>query len=572
MLERLAPAALAAMLLGLALTGTVPAGRRQRRRRQPKSLRLPRSSRPRPQRPRRRRPPTRQLRHLLRAPTPAVAEPPPPPPVDPLLAEVRRQLAEPAARQRRARRPRRAHDLLRSAARHPSCGSPRTASRPGRAMPWPRSPRPTTGASPRAPSSCRSSPQGEASPAALADAEIKLGLAVLKYARHARGGRLDPRQLSKHLDMKPTLREPKAVLDAVAATDTPGDYLRDAASQAPAVPAPAPGPAQGAWRRQRSATLPSPRAPTPRPCACPTARSSSSAGASPRRPAAPASERAGVARAPRRFSISSCRRRSRPSRARTTSRPRGLLTPRTRTALNGGVPNDKPQARPAARGLRGAAPDRQHGALALDARGPRRVPRLGQHPRVHRPGCYKKGQVIHSAKIIVGKPETQTAVFSANMKFLVFHPEWGVPDSIKLKEIAPYLVRRRRLLRFFGTDTSILTRQQPAGQSTTAGRSMPRSVNWGSVDITPLHLHPVGRARTTCWASSSSASPTSTTSTCTTRRSASCSRSRCALQPRLHARAESRRGWPSCCSQRTRAGRPTRCAACWPRATTTRCS
>ena len=31
-------------------------------------------------------------------------------------------------------------------------------------------------------------------------------------------------------------------------------------------------------------------------------------------------------------------------------------------------------------------------------------------------------------------------------------------------------------------------------------------------------------------------------------------------------------GWPSCCSPRTRAGRPSRCAACWRRATTTRSS
>ena len=34
----------------------------------------------------------------------------------------------------------------------------------------------------------------ESSPAALADAEIKLGFAVLQYARYARGGRLDPRR------------------------------------------------------------------------------------------------------------------------------------------------------------------------------------------------------------------------------------------------------------------------------------------------------------------------------------------------------------------------------------------
>ena len=69
--------------------------------------------------------------------------------------------------------------------------------------------------------------QGEAAPAALADAEIKLGLAVLKYARHARGGRLDPAQLSRNFDQKPTLREPKVVLEAMAATETPGTYLRD---------------------------------------------------------------------------------------------------------------------------------------------------------------------------------------------------------------------------------------------------------------------------------------------------------------------------------------------------------
>ena len=35
-------------------------------------------------------------------------------------------------------------------------------------------------------------PEGPATAEALADAEIKLGLAVLKYGRHARGGRLDP--------------------------------------------------------------------------------------------------------------------------------------------------------------------------------------------------------------------------------------------------------------------------------------------------------------------------------------------------------------------------------------------
>ena len=52
-------------------------------------------------------------------------------------------------------------------------------------------------------------------------------MAVLKYARHARGGRLDPAQISRNFDHKPTLRDPKVVLEAVAASETPGNYLRD---------------------------------------------------------------------------------------------------------------------------------------------------------------------------------------------------------------------------------------------------------------------------------------------------------------------------------------------------------
>ena len=49
-----------------------------------------------------------------------------------------------------------------------------------------------------------------ATPEAVADAEAKLGLAVLKYARHARGGRLDPAKLSKYIDVKPVPADPKA--------------------------------------------------------------------------------------------------------------------------------------------------------------------------------------------------------------------------------------------------------------------------------------------------------------------------------------------------------------------------
>ena len=75
-------------------------------------------------------------------------------------------------------------------------------------------------------------PHGPASPEALAEAEIKLGLAVLKYGRHARGGRVDPLSVHRIFDQKPTIYDPKTLMLAhrrlrarstpTCATCTPG--------------------------------------------------------------------------------------------------------------------------------------------------------------------------------------------------------------------------------------------------------------------------------------------------------------------------------------------------------------
>src|SRR5262245_8945784 len=55
-------------------------------------------------------------------------------------------------------------------------------------------------------------------PEMLAEAEIKLGLAALKYGRHARGGRVDPPSIHRIFDQKPTIYEPKTLMLALAAT------------------------------------------------------------------------------------------------------------------------------------------------------------------------------------------------------------------------------------------------------------------------------------------------------------------------------------------------------------------
>jgi L,D-transpeptidase YcbB len=61
---------------------------------------------------------------------------------------------------------------------------------------------------------------------ALAEAEIKLSFAVLKYARAARGGRLDPAAVSRKFDQKPPVYDPGSLLLAVAEHADIAAYLR----------------------------------------------------------------------------------------------------------------------------------------------------------------------------------------------------------------------------------------------------------------------------------------------------------------------------------------------------------
>lgn len=57
-------------------------------------------------------------------------------------------------------------------------------------------------------------------------AELKLDLAILKYARFARGGRFDPSSLSKLFDQVPPVRDPKVVLAEIETAPSPDLYLQ----------------------------------------------------------------------------------------------------------------------------------------------------------------------------------------------------------------------------------------------------------------------------------------------------------------------------------------------------------
>ena len=61
---------------------------------------------------------------------------------------------------------------------------------------------------------------------AQAEAEAALALAVLKYARFARGGRVKPSEVKDIFDQTPPLRDPKTVLAEIAASEAPDAYLR----------------------------------------------------------------------------------------------------------------------------------------------------------------------------------------------------------------------------------------------------------------------------------------------------------------------------------------------------------
>jgi murein L,D-transpeptidase YcbB/YkuD len=309
--------------------------------------------------------------------------------------------------------------------------------------------------------------------AGMVDAEIKLNIAVLKYARYARGGRLEPSQLSRNFDQKLSLRDPKVVLETVAGLETPGSYLRalhpkhpqfellrqalikvragvEAASQEAetAVKLPGNGPALKLGVEHPDVALLRKRL-----------KVAAMAGAE------------NVFDEDVLAAVKAYQRKG-------GMREDGVVGAGTRSALNGGSTRSK---------VFGSETER----LVLNMERWRWMPEdLGEfHVWDNVPEfmtrVLKAGRQIHEARIIVGRVQTQTTIFSANMRYIVFGPEWGVPDSIKVKEILPKL-RRTSGGGFFGnwgtTDTTILDQQNM--RVVHKGKVVDASaIDWSTVDI-----------------------------------------------------------------------------------------
>jgi murein L,D-transpeptidase YcbB/YkuD len=86
----------------------------------------------------------------------------------------------------------------------------------------------------------------------------------------------------------------------------------------------------------------------------------------------------------------------------------------------------------------------------------------------------ENGEVIERNRVVVGKEETPTPVFSETMKFLIVNPSWNVPQSIIRKEMLPRLASDPDYLHRLGYEVfsrgGHLVVRQPPGEKNALGR------------------------------------------------------------------------------------------------------
>ena len=85
----------------------------------------------------------------------------------------------------------------------------------------------------------------------------------------------------------------------------------------------------------------------------------------------------------------------------------------------------------------------------------------------------ENGKTIHSERIVVGELGKQTSIFSRRLHDVTFRPMWRVPESIKVRELWPSLLRGGGMMRQYGLEVE-----------TKGGRRLDwRTMDWASTDI-----------------------------------------------------------------------------------------
>ena len=267
------------------------------------------------------------------------------------------------------------------------------------------------------------------SPEALAQAEITMSLSAMKYARFARGGRLNPPSLSRILDMRPPLKDPKTVIAGLAASTAPDQYLTDQ------------HPKHEQFERLRQALLKSRGPVEPERAVDEAMKIKLPSGKVVKK----GMESGEIATLRKRLKVPAAdgvkdTLFDEPLLEAVTAfqvsqglAPSGNLTNATRVALNAeGEPKK-------------ANPKQNEQRLIINMEKWRWMPENLGNPYVwnnipeFQTRTIKDNKVIFQEKIIAGMPEWATPTFSADMEFIIFYPSWGVPDGIKTRELLPRL-------------------------------------------------------------------------------------------------------------------------------------
>jgi murein L,D-transpeptidase YcbB/YkuD len=94
------------------------------------------------------------------------------------------------------------------------------------------------------------------------------------------------------------------------------------------------------------------------------------------------------------------------------------------------------------------------------------------------------GKTIHTERIVVGEIGKQSSIFTRSLKSITFNPMWRVPESIKVNELWPSLLRGGGLMRQYGLEVE-----------TKDGRRLDwRTMDWRNLDIRNYEVvQPAGR-------------------------------------------------------------------------------
>lgn len=311
----------------------------------------------------------------------------------------------------------------------------------------------------------------------LADAELKISMAVLGYAKDARGGRVKPQSLSKNLDPTLYLPNPAEVIGFIAIRSDPAAYLR---SFQPTHP-------QFEGLRQKLLQARggnAPQAPKPGVVTMPPGPLLKLGVKDPQ-----------VALLRQRLKI--------PAEAGADENlfDRGLRTAVRQFQRTHGGSADGMVGSGTRRLLNGQSAPRQATGqakidlLVVNMERWRWLPQdmgsfyLTINIPEFRLRVVEDGATIHQARVVVGKTNKQTPVFSDELEEIVFRPNWFVPNSIKTEEIAPGLRRNGGFFGGGGWDTSVFRRHDLRIRGVNGRDIDPDTIDWGRTDIRKYELY-----------------------------------------------------------------------------------